>query len=539
MSLDRMEKPDQMKRIIGDRKRLPLACLKAFMVLMIVIQIALILLTCRYSFFTADDYWHAVTAGGLQSSLGELWRTSWNFMAYRYSEWQGTYLSMFLQIFLCPLNFTDSQIYLSLHIILVVVCGLFFLSLYGAVRAFVRWMEGEAYSAWHTIGLYALFLTTFLNLRSYEENFYWFSGATSYTIPVILAVDGMLILLHCSSKSLAGTKRRMGQMARTAAVLISSLLLFLACGGSLEVALPVCYELFVLIVYWIARTARNRRGHYAGDRHDGAHHDEKERMLLLFPIAAAYVGTLINGLAPGNYVRHAVTAESESAVKALYHAVLNSLFQLFDESGKLLDSSVLCVMFLLTVVAGIIMSERLRGGSRRLWRLILIQLPLPFLEIFPVIMGYGSVGLPGRTYLILYLSFTAIILSVGLAVGRWLTDIWTTQNRKRLLSVVLLMSIVAAMTDDVCMYRTYEGDAMQQAPMSVLAMDWQKGWTQQYYQDVLAFYEKIQTSDASDVTVDVGDLLNAPDGLMSLIVLNADCVAQYYGKASVTVVYEE
>ena len=181
----------------------------------------------------------------------------------------------------------------------------------------------------------------------------------------------------------------------------------------------------------------------------------------------------------------------------------------------------------------------LEGGRRRLWRLILIQLPLPFLEIFPVIMGYGSVGLPGRTYLILYLSFTAIVLSVGLAVGRWLTDIWTTQNRKRLLSVVLLMSIVAAMTDDVCLYRIYEGDAMQQAPMSVLAMDWQKGWTQQYYQDVLAFYEGIRTSDASDVTVTAGDLLNAPAGLMSLIVLNADCVAQYYGKASVTVVYEE
>ena len=452
-------------------------------------------------------------------------------MTYRYTEWQGTYLSMFLQIFLCPLNFTDSQIYPALHIILVVVCGLFFLSLYGAVRAFVRWMEGEAYSAWHTIGLYALFLTTFLNLRSYEENFYWFSGATSYTIPVILAAAGTLILLHCSSKSLAGTKGRTGRITRFAAVLVSILLLFLACGGSLELALPVCYVLFVLAVYWIARAARNRRGHYDGDQQG-----EKERMLLLVPVAAAYIGTLINGLAPGNYVRHAVTAEGESTVKALYHAVLNSLFQLFDESGKLVDSSVLCVMFLLAVAAGVIMSKRLRGGSRRLVLLILIQLPLPFLEIFPVIMGYGSVGLPGRTYLILYLSFTSIVLSVGLAVGRWLADIWTTQNRERLLSVVLLVSIVAAMTDDVCLYRTYEGDAMQQAPMSVLVMDWQKGWTQQYYQDVLAFYEGIRTAEEPDVTVDAGNLLNAPDGLMPLIVLNADCVAQYYGKSSVTVV---
>lgn len=107
------------------------------------------------------------------------------------------------------------------------------------------------------------------------------------------------------------------------------------------------------------------------------------------------------------------------------------------------------------------------------------------------------------------------------------------------MSVVLLVSIVAAMTDDVCLHRAYEGDAMQQASMSVLAMDWQKGWTQQYYQDVLAFYEEIRTSDESDVTVDAGDLMNAPDGLMPLIVVNAECMAQYYGKTSVTVVYEE
>lgn len=258
-----------MKRII-DYRHMPLACLKAFAVLMIVIQIALILLTCCHSFFTADDYWHAVTAGGLQSSLG------------------------------------------------------------------------EAYSAWHTIGLYALFLTAFLNLRVYEENFYWFSGATSYTIPVILATAGLLLLLNgCGRK-------------RMAHVVLSGILLFLACGGSLEVALPVCYVVFVFAVYQISFTVRNTII------------AERGRKAWIVPFAAAYAGTLINGLAPGNYVRHSLTAESENVVKTLYHAVLNSLFQLFDESGKLVDSSVLCVMFLLAVAAGIIMSKRLRGAEEAL-----------------------------------------------------------------------------------------------------------------------------------------------------------------------------
>lgn len=38
------------------------------------------------------------------------------------------------------------------------------------------------------------------------------------------------------------------------------------------------------------------------------------------------------------------------------------------------------------------------------------------------------------------------------------------------------------------------------------------------------------------VTADAGELLNAPQGLMPLIILDADSLAKYYGKTSVTVI---
>lgn len=39
-----------------------------------------------------------------------------------------------------------------------------------------------------------------------------------------------------------------------------------------------------------------------------------------------------------------------------------------------------------------------------------------------------------------------------------------------------------------------------------------------------------------NVTADVGQLLTAPKGIMPLIILDADSLAQYYGKTSISVI---
>ena len=53
-----------------------LKCGKIVTVVILVIQLGVLLNICRYTFFTADDYWHAVTAGGIQNSFPELWSAS-------------------------------------------------------------------------------------------------------------------------------------------------------------------------------------------------------------------------------------------------------------------------------------------------------------------------------------------------------------------------------------------------------------------------------------------------------------------------------
>ena len=473
----------------------------------VVLQIGLLVHTCCYTFFTADDYWHAMEAGGAMTSANEVWKAAWSFMRMRYAGWQGTYLTMFLQIAFCPLCYGTNGAYAALHILLAAVCIAFFLTMYLLVRELAKWSGLSSERG--ILEIYALVVTCLLNLRSYAEDFFWFSGTVSYTIPLVLAMAGVALLVHTLQE-----RRRCG----VAGLVGASVLLFLACGGSLEIALPVCYGMLILCVYLLRGWKRERKGGW--------------KLLYLGPIAAAYVGTVVNGLAPGNYVRHDVTAQSGSALGTMYHAVCNTLFQYFDETGRVADASVLCVFCVLAIMTGAFLTAKKAawgGNYGRLKELALVLLPLPVIAIFPVILGYGSVGLPERTYLMLDLSYTAVGISAGVLLGGYLAKAWG--ERGGLLGVLALMAIVVMMTDSVCLYRVYEGDPRTQAPMSVLAMDLQKGWTQQYYRDVLDFYDRIESADGTQVQVDAEELSDAPEGLMPLIVLKADAVAEYYGKS--------
>ena len=356
---------------------------------------------------------------------------------------------------------------------------------------------------------YTILVTALLNTHFYYENFFWFSGVTSYTIPLILAFLAGAVLLKSDVREKTEGK------GEKLLVTVASILLFLACGGSLEIALPICY---VLLVCGVNRI-RQRRVSCA----------------TVLPFLAAVAGTFINGAAPGNYARHAVTAEDSGMIRTLWHACRDTLFQYFDESGRLFDTSVLGVMFFAALLLGSLAGHRIPGRAvRRNITATLVMIPLPLIGIFSVVLGYGSVGLPERTYLMIHLSFLAVFLNLAFCAGTLLSRIW--EDREKLCTILTLMMIAVAMTDHVCLYRTYEGDRVEQAPMSVLVMDCQKGWTAQYYQDVVSFYESIKNSEEMKVTADAGELLNAPQGLMPLIILNADSLAKYYGKTSVTVI---
>lgn len=254
--------------------------LKVLVAVAIVAQVFLLAVTCMYTFYTADDYWHAMVAGGPQDSVGDLVSTAWSFNIYRYIGWNGIYLTMFLQVLFCPLNMASVDIYTGLHVVLLLNWLLFAGVTWLVVQRIVRWLGIS--SRWGRLGCYAIWLTTYLNMYSYSEDFLWFSGATSYTMPMICVGAGLFLYLpRCSGRDAARTNG-------AARVLLSSALLFLGAGGALGIAMAMCWMLLGLVIYQV------RSGHHG-------------RMQVFLPAAVAYIGTFINGIAPGNYARLATT----------------------------------------------------------------------------------------------------------------------------------------------------------------------------------------------------------------------------------------
>lgn len=477
-------------------------CAKVVIVAVIAIQILLILYCCMYASFTADDYWHTMTAGGVQTSAAGLVRAAWQFMRYRYVEWQGTYLSMFVQILFCPLSMGIENQDLALHVILAVT-WLLFASVTGLlVQRFLQWMGIP--SRWVAAGVYALYLTTWLNMRTYEEDFLWLSGATSYTMPLILAGAGFLLYLP------KGDGRHSAAAMPWRRIVASAVCLFLSCGGSLGIAMTICYSLLVI----------------TGMRF----HRERSSVTWrnVIPMAAAYVGTFLNGIAPGNYARHDVVSEERGTLSSIYHAGLETLFQYFDESSRMFNTSVLPVMLLAAVLVGVYLRHRVqRRAVYQVLVLVLMMQLLPIVQIFPVTFGYGNVGMPQRVLLLLYMTMTALWLIAGFCAGWYLGSMW--EDRRQIVSVLALLMLVTVMTDNIALYRTYDTDHVTQLPMSVIAMNMQKGWTRDYYNEVRAFYDRIRDAKGTDLVLTPDDVPEAPDGLMPTIVLVSDSLANYYG----------
>lgn len=488
--------------------------LKVLVAMAIVIQVGILAITCMYSFCTADDYWHAMVAGGTQDSIGGLLRAAWSFNVDRYLNWNGMYLTMFIQILFCPLNMGFISVDTGLHIILLIDWLLFVGMTWLVTRRVVQWLGIS--SGWGCAGCFALYLTIWLNLYSYSEDFLWFSGATSYTMPMICAGAGLALCLprYCGRGSRIGQRSAHGN--GPIRILCSGLLFFLAAGGSLEIALAMCWLLLILVIAQVCR-------------------DRRIRMQALVPVAFAYIGTLINGIAPGNYARQATTEEGSVGLRAIYHALQTTLFETFDELSRLFNTSVLGFGIVAAVLAGIILHGYLRRERVHQALLIVIgMLPLPFVEVFPIALGYGGIlGLPGRAMLLIAMTTAALCLIPALCAGWYLAEIWN--NRRALLSVTTLAMLIVMMTDNVALYRTYDTDHVKQLPMSVLAMDWQKGWTRYYYEDVQAFYQRIADAAGTDLVLCDEDFPDTPNGLMDLVVHNADCVAEYYGLNSLTV----
>ena len=466
--------------------------IKLFVIVEWVMAVAFCLpyiLSARFTVFWADDFSHYL---GMEEMPGTLLiEKAWQYMLNIYKIWQGTYFAIFLQSILSPMRYGGVT---WLRCISIANILLFFISLYFALRMLFRYLGLEAK---HTITAFLLVVIPLFSYGQYTEILYWLSGQCSYSFPVSLAFLG-IGLLFCKRKSAMGI----------ITYVLSLVCLFLAVGGSLEVAGIVTYILLVLLVfdYW-----KNR----------------KKNFFMMEAFVVALVGSLINAMAPGNFVRHKmIDARSLNFVKTLFiagKAPLQEFSKYFIGGGTTFLLFAVIIFFLGLYWKG---SIDVKAGRC----VILACVMVPVVTAYPVIMGYSmqAAWLPNRAMFILDL-FSIISLEIIMfLLGYELKAVLREEKEKKFAAMLSTVAVILF----VCNHSV----ALQES-FPCLIVDGLAGGSLRDSADAITnMYEQVQTSTEEDVVVlcpsivwwfNVSPFSEDPTDWRNA------CVAQYFGKSSV------
>ncbi|MDE6604044.1 MAG: hypothetical protein K2K90_18235 [Lachnospiraceae bacterium] len=460
-----------------------------------------------YTVLSGDDFTHGVRVGAFHVSLPQYFAASLLYVKDLYMDWQGTWFSMFLQAFLSPINNFGLP---QLRAVMVGNALLFLISLAALLCAglsFFR-MEEDAFSGQAVFGtkrlmplrlvILLLFFLTVVDADVYAEIYFWFSGAVAYSMPFsLLLMAGTLILLMNQEKcSIRGKKVCAG---------IAAVLLFLSSGGSLAVAGVGCYMALALTVVFFLSTG-------------------KVSWYNLTVFAAGFAGALINAAAPGNFSRHDGTA---GAGLHFGQAIVDSVRMFAEESGRLFRETMLGLVFLLLIAAGVYLSGRCRIAFREYGIATVLALPAGLVAYFPVALGYGGYYVPNRCYFIIDTAMVISLLNLALFLGVCCHRLCGLPSDGRTVTVLLYICLAALIVTPL---------SMEELPLYRVARHVHNGSYREYYEKCAGLYDYLENCPEEDVELEMPEYIDD----FECFYFDEDengwvnqGIAAYYGKRSV------
>lgn len=456
-------------------------CLAALTVLPIVIASA-------YSFYRADDFSNARVIGIFGEDIVKTFVNALKFTKMRYLGWQGTYTSMFLQAFLSPLNgFGDIQ----LRIIMVLNAILFVISLRLFIGSVCKSMNISELSRW-VWTIFSLCIIVILGFTSWTQIFYWFTGAVNYSFPMSFGLLGMACMLQAKKKW----------------YVLSAVLMFLASGGSLEVAGIGCFVLLGICILKKATSGINVWDYTV--------------------FGVTFAGALINAAAPGNYLRQ---GHIDNKAIHLLEALRGTVEKVIGIFGDMVFNTPLVLIIFISVLIGAQIGRNRKESKRKeSLIIILICILVPFVTCFPVVLGYGysSKALPNRCVFIavIVLAVSSIMIA-GIIGYTWNGSIHLCS---RYTAVIMIMFLIIM----------GNLNSSWKISNSVPFRMWReigKGSYKSYYNEVKTIYDKIESDSNKDVfiyglpdSIDTFQTIDISEDMSSWV--NVE-MAQYFGKNSV------
>ena len=460
-----------------------------------------------YTVLSGDDFTHGVRVGAFHVSLPKYFAASLLYVKDLYVDWQGTFFSMFLQAFLSPINNFGLP---QLRAVMVGNTLFFFASLLALLWVGLSFFQpktdcflgetGARHKSFVPLRLLILtvFAATIVNADVYSEIWFWYSGAVAYSMPfsVLLVAVTLFLLIN---------KEEVSPRKRTGYAVLAGILFFLSSGGSLAVAGAGCYTALILTVVFFLLSRRV-----------SAHN--------LAVFAAGVAGALINAAAPGNFARHDGTA---GAGLHFGRAAGYAVRMFAEETGRLFRETMLGLMFLLMIVAGLYLAGRCKIALREYGVVTILALAVSMVAFFPVALGYGAYNLPNRCAFIVDTVLILSLLNLALYVGACLHRLGGVPADGRNTAFLLYVFLAAVIVSPL---------SFEEMPLYRVARLVHNGSYREYYEKCVEIYDYLESCPEEDVVLEMPDYIedfeccyfgSGPDGWVNR------GIASYYGKKSV------
>lgn len=369
------------------------------LIILSIVFVGIIAISSTYSIMTADDFTHGVLIGVKHVDFISYFKASWSYMIEVYKTWQGTYFSMFLQALLSPAN--NGEL-LQLDIEMFISNILLFMSLAFLIFKGLSFKKNDLLIKSIFYFLVVIQITCYIDY--YYEIYYWFSGATSYSMPLSLSMFGIAFTLMYIRER------------KTKYLLLTCICGLCSGGGSLTVAAFGCYCILTVCIYDYLNTKKINKGN-----------------LTIFIIWV--MSAIINVLGPGNYIRAGV---DRGRTISLASGLIGCVLQVLMRCKAILLESPIVFVLLVALVTG-----HYFGSKENIKNKIITSLVFAFISFvvaFPVALATGGPNVSSRLCFItdfpIYLSSLFLFFTIGSSIKK--------QINKKMISLILLLVLVAS-----------------------------------------------------------------------------------------------
>lgn len=393
-----------MKKFFKDTNKL-LALLAMGIVAILVLPGVVI---STYTVLAGDDLSHSIAIGADHVGLFRYIGASFKYAGHVYKTWQGTYFAMFIQALLSPMNNFG---YAQLHFVMFANAVLFWGALIWLAKTLMSKIECQSHLKIFVIALLVFSLT---NYEAYEEVFFWFSGAASYSIPLSLMMIGFTATI------------RYADTHRIKWYVIAILCGIMAMGGSLTVSGTGCYVVALFVLYQML----------PGEKKVSVR--KLVPQLILF--AVWFAGALINAAAPGNFVRYGYV--DESGVHPI-EACVNSVLMAGTRFGHFFTETNYVAVAILLILVGFLIGKRGPENafvSKKYLFISLLALLTPIVTAFPLALGYSSVAMPNRCIFMVDVSLLAALANLAVVGGMMISGICEESDIKLFAVICVMMA---------------------------------------------------------------------------------------------------